>query len=83
MTVIVTLDDQRRLMTGGRPQVPDLRDLRTTEQLLAECPALRKGTLRDALFHRKMNGLDHAVVRMGRRLLIDVEAFKVWLSSGR
>ncbi len=60
-----------------------LGNLRTTEQLLAEFPALRRGTLRDALLHRRTNGLDAAVVRMGRRLFIDVEAFKAWLASGR
>jgi hypothetical protein len=41
------------------------------------------GSLRWQLFNRKQNGLDRAVVRIGRRLLLDEVEFVAWLRSQR
>ena len=50
---------------------------------LAAASALSKGWIRKQLLHRKSNGLDAAVVRAGRRLLLDKERFGVWLAQFR
>ena len=42
-----------------------------------------EGALRWQLFNREQNGLDRAVVRVGRRLLIDEAEFVAWLRSQR
>ena len=42
-----------------------------------------QGSLRWQLFNREQNGLDRAVVRVGRRLLIDEAEFIAWLRSQR
>ena len=39
------------------------------------------GALRWMIFHAKTNGLDTAIRRVGRRVLIDEEAFFEWVAS--
>lgn len=58
-------------------------NLRAVEQMPEEFPYLTKGALRWLLFHRETNGLNMAVVRVGRRLFIDIEKFSEWLESHR
>jgi len=42
-----------------------------------------QSSLRWLLFNREQNGLSRAVIRVGRRLLIDERAFLDWLHSRR
>lgn len=55
------------------------RRLVTVRELLAANPCLTHGWLREQLFFRRDNGLDHCVVQLGRKLLIDLDAFEQWL----
>lgn len=63
----------------GQPSAP--RRLRTVRQLCAEHPACTPGGLRWLLFHRQTNGLERAVRKVGRRVLIDVDRFFVWVDE--
>lgn len=41
------------------------------------------GGLRGLLHRRKENGLNTAILKIGKKILIDKEAFEVWLMSHR
>ena len=66
-------------------------NLRTVRQIVeasreasgGQQPAITEGGLRWLIFRADQNGLDEAIVRVGRRVLIDVEAFNRWLERGR
>lgn len=66
-------------------------NLRTVRQIVeasrqasgGQHPAITEGGLRWLIFRADQNGLDQAIVRVGRRVLIDVEAFNSWLEQGR
>jgi hypothetical protein len=51
----------------------------TVKQFCAQFPAFTPGGLRWLLLHRQANGLDRAVFKVGRRVLIDVDQFFSWL----
>lgn len=53
----------------------------TVEQLAAKFPAFTVPSLRWLLFNRETNGLNSAVVQLGRKVLIDEQAFVAWLRS--
>jgi hypothetical protein len=55
----------------------------TVRQIVAKYPAYTIGSLRWALFHRKTNGLDRAVIQKGRRVLLDEVKFLEWIADGR
>ena len=55
----------------------------TVEQLAAKYPAFTASSLRWLLFNRSVNGLNCAVVQLGRRVLIDEGAFVAWLRGHR
>lgn len=57
--------------------------LLTVEQMAAEQPGLSVGGIRWDLFHREKNGLaaSGAVIRRGRRLLLDRDRYLDWLTS--
>lgn len=57
--------------------------LRTLRQLAERNPAFTEGALRWHVFNAKSNGLDQAIVRVGRRVLIDEVEFSRWLESKR
>jgi hypothetical protein len=63
------------------PTGPIGRTLRTVPQFCREHPAFTPGGIRWLLFNREANGLSRAVVRVGRRVLIDVDSFFEWLAS--
>ncbi len=50
----------------------------TVKQLLQKKPYLTEASLRWLLFHRQQNGLNVAVVRIGRRVLIDEDLYDWW-----
>ena len=53
----------------------------TVEQFAQKYPAFTVPSLRWLLFNRESNGLDAAVVQLGRKVLIDEQAFVAWLRS--
>ena len=57
--------------------------LRTVKQLAEECPAFTEWSLRKLVAQGELNGFGGAVVRVGRRVLIDRERFDDWLESRR
>ena len=57
--------------------------LRSLRQLAAINPAFSEGALRWHVFNSKSNGLDRAIVRVGRRVLIDEVEFSNWLELQR
>lgn len=59
--------------------------LLTVRQLSEQQPGLTVGGIRWDLFHRATNGLEAsgAVVRRGRKILIDQERYLEWLVNGR
>lgn len=62
----------------------DFRKLRTIEQLAAESGgAFSQAALRWKIFNSKEIGLDPAIVRLGRRVLIDVDEFNRWIEQER
>lgn len=57
--------------------------LRTIRQTAERNKAFTEGALRWYVFNAKHNGLDKAIVRVGRRVLIDELEFSRWLESKR
>jgi len=55
--------------------------LLSAKQICEQHPGIPPGTLRFWLFHRAGNGLDRAVFRAGRRLLIDEGLLLEWLAD--
>lgn len=55
--------------------------LLTVKQFCQANPAFTEGGIRWLLFNREENGLARAVVKVGRRVLIDVNQFFRWLSE--
>ena len=55
--------------------------LLTVKQFCQQHPAFTHGGLRWLLFHRQENGLNRAVFKVGRRILIDVDQFFGWLAQ--
>jgi hypothetical protein len=58
-------------------------DLRTIKQLAQENPAFTEASLRWLVFNARQNGLDAAIVRVGRRVLIDIQRLDAWLEARR
>lgn len=57
--------------------------LRTLRQLAERNPAFSESALRWHVFNARTNGLDTAIVRVGRRVLIDEVEFDRWIQSKR
>jgi hypothetical protein len=58
-------------------------NLRTIKQLAQENPAFTEASLRWLVFNARQNGLDAAIVRGGRRVLIDLQKLDAWLEARR
>lgn len=66
-------------------------DLRSVRQIVEasragspdNAPAITEGSLRWLIFNAAENGLEQAIVRVGRRVLIDTAAFNDWLANQR
>jgi len=52
-----------------------------TPAQMCERYQIKRGTMRDWLFHRATNGLGGAVIRKGRRLYLDESSFLRWLRT--
>lgn len=61
------------------------RQFKTVDQLANSQPGLSVGSIRWDLFRRSENGLaaSGAVIRRGRRILLDEGAYLDWLASKR
>jgi len=60
--------------------MPNVKNLRTVRQLAAESQgSFTEPALRWLIFKASENGLDRAIVRIGKRVRVDVEAFNKWL----
>ena len=58
-------------------------NLVTVKQLSVSSPAFSEASLRWTIFCAEQNGLARALVKVGRRVLIDVAEFERWLESQR
>lgn len=59
------------------------RQIRTIKQAVEENPFLCEGGLRHQIFHEDTNGLKEvgAILRNGRRVLIDMDRYFHWLDK--
>lgn len=71
--------DQQDRTTRSSVSPIATRNLMTVHQFCAAHPAFTEGSIRWLLFNRDTNGLSVALVKKGRRLWIDVDAFFDWL----
>src|ERR1044071_3076790 len=55
----------------------------SVKEFVKKHPSYNEGGLRWLLFHRRTNGLEAAVIRHGRRLLIDERKFFEWEARHR
>lgn len=57
--------------------------LRTVKQLAAEAKFVTEAQLRWWIFHAEDYGLTPAIVKIGRRIYIDIVEFNEWLEKQR
>lgn len=64
-------------------EVPTIPQLRTIDQFCQEHPWSTPGGIRFQVFHAEENGLSEsgAIVRIGRRVLINVPKYFGWVES--
>ena len=74
-------EGERSMESGERNQRSSGRVLRTVPQVCEAHPAFTSGGIRWLLFNRDINGLECAVVKVGRRVLIDEDRFFTWLDE--
>ena len=60
---------------------PASRRLVTVRQFCQQHTAFSVGGIRWLLFHRNQNGLERAVRKVGRRVLIDIDQFFLWIEG--
>ena len=58
-------------------------DLRSVRQIAEANPAFSEASLRWLIFKAKDNGLEDAIIKVGRRVLIDIRRFDDWIESKR
>ena len=61
----------------------DVTQLVTVKQLATESPAFTEASLRWLIYNAELNGLENAIVKVGSRVLIDLQRFNEWLDSKR
>lgn len=66
-----------------KQQSPAWCDYSTIKQFSVSHPAFTEGGLRHLIFHQKTNGLgaSGAIVRIGRRVLINEQKFFRWIEG--
>ena len=75
---------QHKHTTEPEINIQDLSELDTIDELTARYPdKFTKSQLQWALRFRDENGLDSAVVKLGRRLYLHRPTFMLWLVSRR
>ncbi len=65
------------------PALPHGKRYLTIRQTAQTYPALSEGALRWLRFNGDTNGFNRCVLAVGRKLLIDAEAFERWLETHR
>ncbi len=58
-----------------------MNQLLTVKQFANKHPAFSEASLRYHIFHEKTNGLGIAIKRVGRKILIQEEAFFNWIEG--
>ena len=58
-----------------------MSNLLTVKQFAEKHPAFSEASLRYHIFHEEKNGLNAALVRIGRKILIKEDAFFEWVDS--
>ena len=58
-------------------------NLRTVKQIAQTNPAFSEASLRWMIFNASKNGFDRVIVKLGRRVLIDIEAFDRWIEYSK
>ena len=58
-------------------------NLRSVRQVATAYPAFSEGGLRWLIFNADQNGFDSVLVRVGRRVLLDMDHFDAWLEERR
>lgn len=67
-----------------RALLPRLSNLLSVSQLVEQYPHLfTEGSLRWMIFQRRQNGFDACIVRIGRKILIDVDQLRIWMAQHR
>ena len=61
----------------------DCTNLRTVKQVAEMNPAFSEAAIRWMRFNAETNGFDRVLVKVGRRVLIDLAEFENWLEEGR
>ena len=65
-------------------ELPQLHHLKTVKQLCIDYPGVfTEGSLRWLIFNAEHNGFASCIIRMGRRLFIDLPALRQWLADHR
>lgn len=57
-------------------------NIMTIRQTADRYPAFTEGSLRWLVFNKDRNGFSTCVRKIGRRVLIDEQAFVAWIDSG-
>jgi hypothetical protein len=60
-----------------------LQNLRTVKQIAEASPAFSEASLRWLIFNADSNGFSEVLVKVGRRVLIDVRRLDEWLEKNR
>lgn len=58
-----------------------LSNFLTVKQFAQKYPAFSEASLRYNIFHEEKNGFDKAIKRVGKKILIDEEAFLNWIEA--
>ncbi|MGH8470480.1 MAG: hypothetical protein ACREVY_16385 [Gammaproteobacteria bacterium] len=68
-------------MSDAAPALPQGKRFLTIRQTAQAYPALTESALRWLRFNGDVNGFNRCVIAVGRKLLIDTEAFEQWLEG--
>lgn len=78
------MDNKKFPQEGGGLQAPVVvPEFLTVKQYAEHFPWPTESGLRWAIFHAASNGLESALIRVGRRIIIDVPKFHEWIRSHR
>lgn len=58
-----------------------MSNLLTVKQFAIKHPAFSEASLRYHIFHERTNGLNLALRRIGRKILINEEQFFIWIDA--
>ncbi|MCA1606729.1 MAG: hypothetical protein LC775_14960 [Acidobacteria bacterium] len=71
------------MMTDAVPALPQGKRYLTIRQTAQAYPAMTESALRWLRFNGDANGFNRCILAVGRKLLIDADAFEQWLESHR